>query len=239
MRVLYDNKLETAENLTMTNLDNDTYVTNLYHPYLELAAVCLVPDSEITGSWTDSITIDSLSVAYHNGDEVTLTMYDDSGATLATEVITLDSYDNIYYFTAVSGVYSFKLSFIGGVALRVGFIFLGEYLELSNFNAGSEYPITFRSSASSTSGGQVYGNFARELKGYSVTWDSMTDTERKELKPYFSLVQTCKPHMVDLFHLSHDIEEPFYGVFDGSPDFKKLPESGNYYSLTLKYKEAR
>lgn len=240
MRVLYDNKLETATNLAMTNLDSDTYVENLYHPYLELAAVCLTSDSVITGNWSDGQSFNCISIAYHNSDFVTLAFYDLYGVEISSMPLALQRYDNCYYFETVSGVYGFRLEFTGIEKLAIGYVFFGNYLELSRFDAGASFPYDLRSTVNRTSGGQTYGNFARQLRGANVSWNRMEASERALINEYLSLVQTCKPHMIDMFHLAHDIEPPMYCTVDSSSDYKRqIDESTFIFNVSIKYKESR
>jgi hypothetical protein len=239
MKILYDNLLESADALAMTNLDVDSYVEDLFHPYLELACLCTGLTSSVSGTWADPKAIDSVAVAYHNCDTATVTLKDSLGATLYTDEIALQPYDSVYYFAAVEGVYEFEVALSAGSALRVGLVSLGASLEMPPFSVRGSFPLALRSSSSKSPGGQASGVFARQLRGYEISWPRMGNSDRALLLDYLAAVQTCKPHMVDLFPDSHGDEPPFYGTVTDSVEVKKRAEASFYYEVSIKWEESR
>lgn len=240
MRVFYNNLLENSTDIAMTNLDNDSYVANLYHPYLELACFCLSTTSTITGTWADPQTINSIAIAYHNCDFCRVKLWDDNNNELLNQNIILVEYDSVYYLTTeLTGVYRFSMEFSGGSNVYVGFAYLGKYVEFSAADASPDLALDLRSTKNSSSGGQTYGMYARQLKTFKYSWSHITNVERQAMKDYLSYVQTCKPHMIDRYYEAHDQEPPCYVTVESSFETPKLGEDGFFYSASIEYLEAR
>jgi len=240
MRVFYNNLLETSTDIAMTNLDNDSYVSNIYHPYLELACFCLASSSTITGTWTDPQEIDSISIAYHNCDFCRVKLYDDNDNELLNENIALEEYDNVYYLTlSITGVYRFSMEYSGGSNIYVGFAYLGKYVELPNADIEPEMALDLRSNKNISISGQTYGSYARQLKKFKYNWNLITNAERQLFIDYVTFVQTCKPHMIDRYYLAHSQEPPCYVTIESSLETPKRGEGGFYYETSIEYVEAR
>jgi hypothetical protein len=239
MRVLYDNLVETAKSLVMTNLDNDSFAEYLYDPYLELACNCTLSTSVITGYWDDAQTINCMSIGYHNCDFATLIFKDENGDELFNELIQLETGDSIYYVTKTIGVYSFEIQLSAGENVYVGLLSFGEYVEFSRFRVSPSFPYSLRSTSSKSPGGQIYGVFARQLRGAKIQFPRISNEERSSLMEYLTAVQTCKPHMIDLYPDAHIEEPPMYANIVGSVEFEKRYEAGFYYEYEIEYEEAR
>lgn len=239
MRVLYDNKLEVATSLTMTNLDNDSYASNLYHPYLELATICKTATATLS-RYLPGVTVNAISIGYHNCTTAVLKLYDSGWTVLLEKTITLTQYDNIYYLdTAITGVDIFTIDFTSATVVKVGYAYVGEYLQLPRFDAGSTYKFNLNSKKNVSSGGQTYGCFFNPLRSAEVSWTRITNAERQNIITYATMVQTSKPHMIDLFYEAHEEERPLYCTIDSLKDFSKRVESGFYYGFGIAYMEAR
>ena len=185
MRIAYTNLLDSALNLTATNVDNDSSVTNLYHPYLEHALNCTETFTTITGAYATAQTVSCLAVAFHTCEELTLTLYGLTGNTLLTQVITLEVNDSVYYLTtAIADVYSFSLAFTGGEQVTIGYIYLGQCHVLSSHSAEPSFPNTVTSTSGQSTGGQTYGDFGRLLRGFSCTFPGLTSAERDLIMAY-------------------------------------------------------
>lgn len=239
MRVLYDNLLETALDLAITNLDNDSYVSNLYHPYLELACFCLSSTVTLSGRWTDPQTIDTLAIGYHNADTARVKLYDLNDNELLNYLVPLEAYDSMYYITQLANVYRFTIEFAGAENLHIGFVSFGAYVTLPRFNVGGSYPLSLNSTKSVTTGGQTYGAFARQLRGAAVSWTMITNDERSIINNYLTLVQTIKPHMIDLFYEAHASEPPMYCTVNKTGSYEKQGGDGFYFNFDIEYLEAR
>jgi len=239
MRLLYGNLLQECTALAMTSLDTDSFVENLYHPFMELACYCVGMDSTLSGEWADGRTVNAIAIAYHNAGSARVILRDDLGAVLLDETLALEVYDSVYYVARTQGVYSFEIQFSGGENVYVGYVYLGEYLEMPSFAVGGSFPISIRSSSAVSNGGQTYGVFARQLNGYKIKWPRMTNTERTLFADYVAAVQTCRPHFVDLFPEDHDEEPPFYGTLVSSIDITKRTEARYFYEVTAEWQEAR
>jgi hypothetical protein len=239
MRICYNNQLEEANNLSMTNLESGSYVSNLYHPYLELAANCTSVETVITGSWTDSTSVNSIAVGYHNASFCHVVMYDIDSNVICDNTFTLETYDSIYYDCEVKNAYGFSLTFTGGEPIYIGYVFIGEYQELPGFDIGGSFDYEIRSQEQQSLAGQRYGVFYKPLKGFKITWARLTNNDRMILLDFAAAVQTVKGHMVDFFPDSHDEEPPCYVCLDKSLDITKRDESYFYYKITATWKEAR
>jgi hypothetical protein len=239
-RIAYNNLIESALSLTALYPDNDSSVTNVYHPYMEYALWCTQPTTTITGRWTTPQSISCMGLAYHNAITAVLTLYDSGGASLYSGTTTLEENDSIYYMTEVSSVYSFSLVITGPESVRIGYLFLGKCVELPLFSRGSEYPLTLQGTSDRTRGGQCYGLFARPVQGYSVSFPRFEPDDLVKMNEYIETVQNVKPHMVDLFPDSHSTVSPFYGIIStDSLDFAKRSESGFFYEVSFEWEEAR
>ena len=226
-RIAYNNMLEDSIDLLATNVDNDSSVKNLYHPYMEYALWCISTTTTISGRWTSPKLINCIGVGFHTCDTVHLKLKSSSGIAIYESTITLEENDALYYFASVDNAYSFELIFQSAEAARIGYLYIGSYVELPQFNTGSEYPISLNSSSDRTRGGQVYGLFARPVQGYGVSFPRFESTDLITITEYIETVQNVKPHMVDLFPDSHSTVSPFYGVVStDSLDVVKRSESG-------------
>jgi hypothetical protein len=241
MRVAYNNILETAIDFAATNVDNDSYATNLYHPYLENAMYCTEIQSVLTGRWNTAQEITCYAVGFHNCETVLVELLDEIGTVLFSETKTLEFNDAIYYLTSlVTGVYAFRLTFDSYEAVRIGYVYLGRCVTLPAISIGSGYGYAFNSTATQSLGGQTYGVFGRMLRTYKATIPRYNLTVRNALKTYFETVQNIKPHMIDLFPDDHDAEPAFYGTLAlDVVEETKRNESGFMYSIPLTWKEAR
>lgn len=237
--MLDDNLLEIAETLTATNAESFSSAANLYHPYMEHALNCDQTSTTISGVLLFPKTISCIALAYHNAEDCVVRLYDGSNTLLLTETIALETYDNIYYFTSTADVYRFEVDVSGAENVYVGYMYLGAYTTLPRFDSGYGMDLDIRSSRIETTGGQVSGMCTRSLKTYSLTWAAITNAEREAFETYLDTVQTCKPHMIDLFHLSHASIRPVYVTVEGSFPSKALSSGGLVFSASLKYKEAR
>ena len=239
MRVLYNNLVESAANLAMTNLDSNSTPEYLYDPYIELACFCTASASVITGNWIDAMTVDSMAIGYHNADFARLILRDLAGDELFNQELTLESGDSIYYFASVQGAYSFEVQLSGGEPIYIGFLSFGEYLELPRFTTGWKAPLVVRSIASKSLGGQVSGVFSRHLRGAEVSLPRITNDKLDEIVEYVAAVQTCKPHMVDLYPEAHDKVPARYAHITEVGEPVKRDESGFYWNMSITYEEAR
>lgn len=239
MRICYENFLEQALDLEMTNLEVNSTVRNLYHPYMELTADCTEPDATLTGRFVDGIHVNAICVGFHNASFCTVRLYDVDDALIVEEEVTLEAADSIYYPFDAQGVYRFEMDFSAGERLYVGYVFIGQYLELPRFTVKAKFDFELRSTASQSMGGQRFGVFRRWLRGLDVTFPRLSNAERMALLSYASTVQTVKPHMIDPFPLAHGEEPPMYCCIDDDVDIEKRDESGFFYEVSLKWKEAR
>lgn len=240
MRICYDNLIELATGLSMTNLDNDSVVTNLYHPFLELACFCTEPESVLTGSWSDAQDVNVFALAFMNANFARLTLYDFGGNEVYSQLHILPTHDTVIYLDQTySAIYSFKVEFSGGEDVYVGYVFLGKYLELPRFGTKPDRPIKVRSSSSKSLGGQVYGVFAQPLTRFSVEWPRMERSYLDSFLDYIATVQTCKPHLVDLYPEAQDSEPPLYCNLNDDVDAKKRDEAGFFYTVSAEWEEAR
>jgi hypothetical protein len=239
MRVLYDNLIESAIDLAMTNLDNDSYAEYLYDPYLELACICTASSSVITGSWADPVAVSAMAIGYHNADFARLILKDINDNELYNELISLEEDDSIYYITRVQGVYSFEVQLSGGEPIYIGFLSFGEYVEFPRFSVAPSMPVNIRSLSSKSLGGQISGVMARNIRGYEINIPVLTSAELDLMLEYLTAVQTCKPHMIDLYHLAHDKQAPFYGHVAQSLEVDKRVDGSFRFEVSLKYEEAR
>lgn len=241
MRVLYNNLIETAQSLAMTNLDNDSVVEYLYDPYIELACYCTATTSVITGSWIDAMAITCMAIGYHNADFARLILKDVNGDEILNHLFALELGESIYYLTAkVEGAYSFEAQISGGEPLRVGFLGFGACLELPRFETGFDYGLVIGSTSDKSKGGQIAGVFARPLRAIEFTVPRISNSKLSELFTYLSAVQTCKPHMIDLYPAAHGEFAPMYANISKPPEkVKKRDEAGFFWTYTIAYEEAR
>lgn len=239
MRVLYNNLVESAVDLAMTNLDSNSVVEYLYDPYIELACFCTGSSSVVTGRWIDAMTVDSMAIGYHNADFARLILRDLEGNELFNQEIELYAVDSVYYITRTQGAYSFEVQLSGGEPIYIGFLSFGEYLELPRFSTGWKAPLVINSIASKSLGGQVSGVFARHLRAAEVSLPRVTNEKLEEIVEYLAAVQTCKPHMVDLYPEAHDKVPARYAHVTEVGEPVKRDEAGFFWSLSISYEEAR
>jgi hypothetical protein len=238
MRVCYDNLVESAVVLALTNLQNDSFVEYLYDPYLELACFCTATTAVLTGSWEDAHDITAFAIGYHSAEFARVILKDINGDEIYNQLHTLEDNDSIYYITKVQGVFSFEIQFSSGELIYIGYLFFGEYLELPRFVSLPKFPFQLRSSSSKSLGGQVSGVMATPIRGAAISWRRMSNEKRKELYEYLTAVQTAKAHMIDLYPEAHDQEAPFYAHVTEFEDAEK-EVGGWYFNLSIKYEEAR
>lgn len=241
IRIAYENLLDESLNLTATNVDNDSSVNNLFHPYLEHAMNCDSTNTTVTGRFVEAKTVTCIAVAFHTAEQCTLNLYGLSGNVLLTKAITLEVADAIYYLdSAIEEVYSFSLAFTSGEQIRIGYIYLGRCHEFPSIKREGKYSVGFTGTSEQSKGGQTYGVFGAMLRKASVSIPRMTGTERNNFIAYLSTVQNVKPHMIDLFPDSHEYESSLYCTVNSNlVDFTKRWESGFFYSVPMEWQEAR
>jgi hypothetical protein len=162
-----------------------------------------------------------------------------NGDEIYNQLHALEAGDSVYYITVTMGVYSFEIQLSGGEPIYIGHMFFGQYREFSRFRSMPTFPFKLRSSSSKSLGGQVHGVFANPLKGYKVVWPRVEETEQSSMHEFLTAVQTCKPHMLDLYPEAHEKVAPVYANVVEIGEFQKRDESGFYYEFSAEWEEAR
>lgn len=229
MKILKTNELSTASTLTMTDVDSDYPVTNLYDIMKERKAQATGATSTISATWDSVIDVNSLFIGYHNVISLTLKLYDSGATLLHTEVLTVPRENESVFFDMVESVKSATITIVAVQPVFVGNIAIGESREFQTSLSPVSRPDT--STGEQSPMGQLVAWRGVKLKAFSFTAAKM------DLEDYEWLESILK---YDIIWVSMtDNRKPVYGFFsEDSEDLEKVRDQ-DYYEMACSFLEAR
>ena len=200
MKVSYLNRLLTATSLTATNASLNRPVSNLLMNFLQLPFQSTTTTSVITGVLDAEYSIDHVAYGYHNLSGMVIRFYNIVGALITTITPTLAAGENIFYFTsAVAGVKTITFTITSAADAYIGKLFVGEYLELANFQQSPEHPLYIRGEVTKSAGGQVSGNRFFNPRGFKMVLPVNSFTDWEALLDYVDYCGNSYGHFIDQY----------------------------------------
>lgn len=240
MNVSYINVLKNAT-LAATNENINRPVTNIIHNFLELAFYATGNNSVITITLDSLYDINHIAFDYHNIDTMVVRLYDNLGALLDTQNVTVEQDCNFVYFDTVQDVKTITITITTlSALLYIGGISMGEYSELPRFQQSPEGELELRDSYFSSLNGQTGGNRNRPLLTQKLSFANIPNDQKNEFNDYLIYVQNSMPHFIDMYPDAHNYFSPFWG----KAEIKNFPQAKRRistfeYNLEITYKECR
>jgi hypothetical protein len=235
VNVYYQNALKSAS-FSMTNTAGGETAEDLVHQDLERTVSCSAPSSLITAVWApQNVRIaDALFISNTNAEQGSLALYDQNGQLAQALSLELGGWNNKIEFPHLAvGRMELALD-AGSGGLYAGLVFLSLGTLLPRFTAGVDMSDELRGTGERSFGGQTYGMAGVTLETLSLSWQRITDGERRIMRRYIDAVQ---------FNVNHYISPyegiDMYAAITGAGTWKKHDSRGFYWDTNIKYREAR
>lgn len=240
MRILYDKSLNSAD-VSATNENPNFPIENINHPFVSKKFKSLLGSSLITGIFDNEISIDSFGIAFHNVDEMTLSLYDSGDSLLYQEIISVAEFKKLdmYYFNLVENVKYFTLSADSlQLNLEIGAVKIGKVLEMPSFLGDPEVGDVLNSDITVTPEGQVLGVKRSILFAPSFSFPEVSSLESKNIDKMVSEVGNIDKIFIDIYEDTPDELPPFCGRIT-EKNKTKINKEGVSYSMTMSFREVR
>lgn len=219
MRILYDNKIMTATLSCCT--ENPNYpLTNLQETQLCLWYKSIAATSQWVKAYSASgIKASYLAIFAHNvADTATLKLEGnnaDSWAAPSYSATVTHSGTGPIIFSFAEATYNYWRITIddnSSVAVRLGFVYLGTYLQGPGMSIDQEISDNTDADIDFSLSGQAYGNDGVNHREFRVNFKHITDTIRDSMRTWFSTVKNITPFVMLLWANDFTHETPVYCV---------------------------
>ena len=248
MRILWDNLLSDESSYTPYSEDlnypveniYDTRLTRVYRTY-GLASTEYIIIGE-TGapeyvSFVDHNISSSATVYVEGGSS--------SGFSTLTfsETITWSSYTMVSTIASTVSCDYFKLRITGLSTatqeyISLGYVFLGDYIEMPGMKPNQSIEDETTSRLSITDGGQVYADDGYNYRAGKINFPYLTQTQRDEIRTMFADVKNYKPVILIIWPDNTDEETPIYCVIDQKRvEFRRTDDINLRWETSLNFRE--
>ena len=248
MKILYDNHVTSATIDAFSENPDYDFDTALNDTRLSRVGRTVDDATQwIKFSFASAVDVDYMLILAHN---IT------SGATVKVQANATDSwgspsidtamtYNSEYIIHAFSSTESYQYwrfyvddSSNPDTYIEVGHIFLGEALEMPGFNRNSVIVKNSNSVATKSISGSLYGDTRLKYKAASISFPSVTDTERGLINTFWDTVDVVRPFTMLIWESDLDVEPPIYCALTESLEWNKLEQDGLLWALGLEFEES-
>jgi hypothetical protein len=132
-----------------------------------------------------------------------------------------------------------RLYVSGSADIEVDQIYLGESVDLGRFlRKAVTWKAGIRGQGERTRYGIAYGETLPALRGFSVSFENLTDAQRHKFVEYVDTVQYVVPHWVEPYEFAPQVP-PLYATLQNMSEFKKRANGRFMWDVSLEYLEAR
>lgn len=126
----------------------------------------------------------------------------------------------------------------GGLELEIGYMFLGQYLQMPYMKPDQEIEYETTSKQSVSDGGQVYGDIGYDFRNPTINFPYLTTAQKEEIIDMFAEVKNSQPIMLMIWANDFTTEPPLYCVIDQpSIKFKRTDDYNMPWSTTIRFRE--
>lgn len=245
MRILYDNKLNSAGTFTATNENSSYPIEEVLDGRLSTIFKSTTSTSTITKTLSASAVISAVAWGGTNATQVIVSGYDGASNLLWTDTLTgtdakfsSDFPGNIHYtgYTGQTTVITFAIT--GASPLEIGELYAGSYLQCPYFDSGATLGYTTTSGVQKSRYGQAYDTPGESLRTLSVNFSAISQTDRLLLNDFFIVAKRNRRVWVDGWESEFEYFPPLFGTMENEPSYTK---SGSEYfdGLKLDFEECK
>jgi len=225
MRILYNNKLVDA---TITGTASANFgLGNLLVPSLSIPFVATDQSVELTIVFDALTSVTCIAFSGHNLENFKYRLYD--GADVLTEevlLVQLDPTETIYPTVHTAKKLVLNLYAPVGSIASMGYLSIGEYLQMPNPNAYYDEQIILTNSREESVFGQVYGSDGVFLQTYAPDFSHVDLDKFNEVVNMLEQVRNFHPIFVDMTEFNHPYKKPLYATVSGSEFVNKRDTRG-------------
>lgn len=127
------------------------------------------------------------------------------------------------------------LNSAGGI--KVGQVYIGSGLQMPGIDRMIILPQKSNSVAQKSTSGQLYGDRRLNYKAADINFSDVTETERQQIKTFFSVVDVVQPFTLLIWEDALNIEEPIYCSLTKDLEWKRQDVQGNLWTLNLSFEQ--
>jgi len=214
-------------------------LANLYHPYLKHRCWFRnVGKITLIAEWGRSAEADTIILADTNCTNFEITIYDNAGSVIDTQNTDDIEFINIFKFPK-NEIKRVAITFSGVGELYIGYLFIGNKVELPRFIINPEFTTGIQSESGRTNGGQAYGSLLPTLDTVKVSFIRIPQDKMIIVEDYSQSVQNVIPHIIDLYPEAHEVIAPMYVTLSSAITKTKREEDNFYWNFSLSWQEAR
>jgi hypothetical protein len=248
MRLLWNNYISSATTLDTQSEDANYVVTNIYDTRLskEYRTDGLVSTESITVEYTG--VPEYVSLVNHNVSS-SATIYLDGGSssgmstTTFSETLTWSSYTLVstiastvscdYFRVRVTGLSTATQDYVS-----LGYLFLGEYLEMPGMKPTQTIKDIVNSRVTISQSGQAYGDNSYKYRNPLFEFPYLTQTQRDEMRTMFNAVKNYLPVILIIWPSNTTEETPIYSIIDqASLDFERTDDVNYRWKTRMQFRE--
>lgn len=227
MRIMTRNIVEENSSISMTNVDNNHPVNNIYSNMLEEYAASTTPNTLITISFASDMIANSIFFGYHNLTDVTIVFKNSIGATIGTVALTYPELNMKHYMDNLDTIRSIEVTIESGEASAfIGNFSCGVYTQL--YSVGKPRRINYIDSTEfeQTTGGQSLYNIGTLLKSFDVNLNKNTEAQEISFMSAYMYVRKGKGFWLDRYE-DIVLRSPLYGIFSSDIVTDEIDELTN------------
>lgn len=266
MKLLWDNYL-IGSTVTASETDTLYPVSNLYDSFLEKKFRPGSQSVTVTIVMQETKTVSMIAYGYNNvtTSDATLTidkdatttftidpsateqyivalqsrytLKDASGNVVGSGVLATGADINVQYITPVD-CRTIEISFSSAGKVYIGGLAIGDPLVIDYIDTDAALKKEIRTSYTKTAGGQVYGDYAKNIRTWDISIPVIDNDKRLEMQEMIDSVGNCKTFFSDLFDEAHGTEKPMFSHIQDAGEFTRISHK-NQFSTKLTISEAR
>jgi len=122
--------------------------------------------------------------------------------------------------------------------IKIGSIYIGEYLQMPGMKIDQEIPIATASRRKIGEGGQAYGDKNYSYRIPKVNFPYLTNQQRNDINEMYTEIQNFKPVALLVWANDLDFESPIYSIIDQNRMVFKRTDSHNLkWQTQIKFRE--
>jgi hypothetical protein len=242
MNVYPENMLERIASFSSPQLSDNSEIADTYHCFLGLRAEFNGNSASITGNWGQyPVYIDSFIIGDTNADSFRL-MLKNTSDVIVHDSATVYKSGNTFHIqdTPALLIKSFTLTVTAQDNLYIGYLFLGEKVDIGDFDVEPQHSLEVRGESGRTLNGQSYGLPQATLEGFSASFSRIENRTKKILWEYIKYVLNVQPHIIDPYPCAREEFEPMYVTLTAGVQPTKRDEAGFFWNFgSLEWEEAK
>lgn len=123
--------------------------------------------------------------------------------------------------------------------IQIGCVYIGSDLTMPGMSPDQSIPMVSTDESALSNTGQIYGNPGYLYYTASITFPSISDTDKKLIQTFYTANRTYTPFILLVWESDLTIQPPIYSVLTKGLDWSKNAGSGLDWKLGLEFREVK